>query len=92
MERTAEPFGAAYQRQSQARRLAVTIARQKRLHVRWVIEQCLNGCLSRHLCRYYCRFNRAYSTPIYKHSVNVCNMIGQHIADIIADLFRSVVK
>jgi hypothetical protein len=57
-----------------------------------VIEQCLNGCLSRHLCRYYCRSNRAYSTPIHKHIVNVCNMIGQQIADIIADLFRSVVK
>jgi hypothetical protein len=92
MERTAEPFGSAYQRQSQARRLTVTLARQERFHVRWVIVQCLNGCLSGHLCRYYCRSNRAYTTPLYKLCIKICSITGQDTADIVADLFRSVVK
>src|ERR1035441_5199310 len=44
MQRRPEPLGAAYQRQGQSWRFAITLCSQQWLHVRWVIVKRLDGC------------------------------------------------
>src|ERR1039458_6565627 len=51
MQRRPQPLGAAYQRQGQGWRFAITLCSQERLHIRWVIMKRLDGCIPGHLCR-----------------------------------------
>ena len=62
VQRSTESFGTPDDCQGLTRRFAFTVARQERLHVRWVIVKHFDGSFSSHLCRYYCRSTKPHKS------------------------------